>query len=178
MKMIKNITQAAIVLTAILSLAACNPDSTPKEVEGWAPVYESDLSDIEIKSEQPRAIVNGGKIYMMNSTLYQVEEGLGIHVINLSDPSQPKKVAFITIDGAHEISIKGQYLYSNNYNDLVVVDISDISAAHMVKRMKNTFRFTNNVLPPERGYFECIDPDKGTVIDWKKITLYSPKCKY
>ena len=173
-----NITKAVPGMLVAVLLSACNPDNTPQEVIGWAPVYESATADVRIKAEDPRAIVNGGKIYAMNTMLYQVEDGLGIHVIDLSDPAQPKKMAFITLDGAHEIAIKGQYLYSNNYNDLVVIDIRDINNVQMVKRMKNMFRFTNNALPPERGYFECVDPDKGTVVDWKKTTLYSPKCKY
>jgi len=178
MKTIRKPIRVAAVLSAMALFGACDSDNAPKEVQGWAPVYESELSDTEIKSGEPRTIVNGGKIYTLSSRLYQVENGAGIHVIDLSDPANPRKIAFITIDGAHEISIKGRYLYSNNYNDLVVVDISDIDDARLVKRMKNMFRFTDNALPPERGYFECVDPDKGTVVDWKKTTIYSPKCKY
>jgi len=172
------IIHVSIILSAMALFSACDQDNAPKEVEGWVPVYESGASAAEIRAEEPRAIVKGGKIYAMNTMLYQVEDGAGIHVLNLSDPAHPEKVAFITIEGAHEISIKEHYLYSNNYNDLVVLDIENINEVRLVKRMKNMFRFTNSALPPERGYFECVDPDKGAVIDWKKTTIYSPKCKY
>lgn len=178
MNAIKKTIPVVIVLSMMILFGACDSDDAPKEVQGWVPVYESELSDAEIKSMDPRTIANGGKIYVMNTRLYQVEDGAGIHIVDLTEPATPRKIAFITIEGAHEISIKGQYLYSNNYDDLVVIDISDINDVRLVKRMKNMFQFTNSSLPPERGYFECVDPAKGTVIDWKKTTIYSPKCKY
>lgn len=165
-------------MLVMLAFSACTPDDTPKEIEGWKPVYESEVSDAQIKSEEPRAIQKGGKIYVLGNTLYQVEEGKGIHVLNFSDPANPQRIAFITLGGAHEISIKGQYLYSNNYDDLVIIDIADIANVKLEKRMKDLFRFTNSEVPPERGYFECVDPNKGKVVDWEQTTIYSPKCKY
>jgi hypothetical protein len=116
-------------------------------------------------------------IYVMGTTLYQVESGKGIHVLSFNNPSNPQKLAFIEVPGAQEISIKGSYLYTNNYNDLVVLDIAELTDVKVIKRMKDLFTFTTMDTPPLPGYFECVDPSKGRVVDWEQTTIYSPKCK-
>ena len=167
------------LLAAVIVFASCNGDNdTPKEVMGYAPIYQSDSSITEIRSEDPQPILEGGKIYVRNKELYQVEKGSGIHVLDITDPANPVKKAFIRIAGAQEVSIKENLLYANNYNDLVVINISDIKHVQLVNRMKDVFHITGGNVPPEKGYFECVDPGKGSVIGWQKKNLYSPKCKF
>lgn len=163
----------------IFLLASCgNKNGSPKEIIGYAPVYQTDTEIETIKSSDPQPILDGGKIYTKDHYLYQVETGKGIHVIDIQNASQPKKLAFIQVAGAQEISIKGNLLYTNNYNDLVVVDIENVKDAKLVKRVQEVFHIINTTTPPENGYFECIDPNKGPVVGWEKKMLYSPKCKY
>ena len=167
------------LLAALLGLGACKGGSNgPDEVIGYAPIYQSDSTRADIRSDRPQPIVRGGKIYVRDKTMYQVEQGSGIHVIDITAPEQPVRKAFIHISGAQELSIKGDLLYANNYNDLVVINISNLQSVQLVKRMKDMFHITGGNVPPEKGYFECVDPNRGSVIGWQKKTLYSPKCKY
>lgn len=166
-------------LVAALLFVSCKGSSdAPDEVTGYAPIYQSDSSVSNIRSDAPQPILQGGKIYVLNKTMFQVEQGSGIHVMDISDPAHPVKKTFIRIPGAQELSVKGDLLYANNYNDLVVINISDIQHIQLVKRMKDMFRITGGNVPPEKGYFECVDPARGSVVGWQKKTLYSPKCKY
>ena len=82
----------------------------------------------------------------------------------------------LKINGSSEISIKDNFLYTNSYDDLVVVDMSDINSISEVKRVKGAFPEgrTNYffVQPPEAGYYECPRFD-SLVIGWKKDSVYA-----
>jgi hypothetical protein len=165
----------------LLLMASCQTDNnagpTPKHVDGWAPVYSTDKAAYTISATSPAPITNGGKIYVRGSELYQVETGKGIHVLDISQPSNPQKKKFISIMGAQEMAIKGGYLYANNLNDLVVIDIGNPEAVTEVGRMKNLFHMVDQSYPPEDGWFECIDATKGTVVGWEQRNLSKPKCR-
>lgn len=168
------------VLPLLLLFTACDQNGAgpvPKEADGWAPVYSTNTEALTISSADPKTIEKGGKIYTKGTLLYQVETGKGIHVINIADPANPQKVKFININGAQEMAIKGQTLYANNLNDLVVVDITDYASVKEVGRLKNVFHLVNQYRPPGEGYFECIDASKGTVVGWEQKKLQSPRCK-
>jgi hypothetical protein len=164
---------------ALFFIAACSPnEDVPQNVAGWAPVYQQHLPDENIKLIEPQPIHKGGKIYVKDNFLYQAEQGMGIHVFNIGNPGSPKRIGFIPIPGAQEISIRDRYLYTNNVNDLLILDISDLEHIHLVKKIEDAFHINESDLPPEPGYFECIDPSKGTVVGWERKTLRQPKCKY
>ena len=176
-----NLLSTYFLMVVAALLGSCRPfdpdDSTPpKQTEGWAPIY-SQAADA-IGSTDARTIENGGKIYIKDDRLYQIESGKGIHVINISDKANPEKIAFIEVIGCQEMSIAGKTLYTNNLNDLVTIDISDINNVVEKDRKKDAFHILDKGHPPARGWFECIDPSKGEVIGWEMKTLYSPKCLY
>lgn len=185
MKRIKRIGWLA--LPTLILLTSCDPFGTnnrrvnpgppPAEVEGWAPVYAEDNTVNDIKSTDARDIDKGGKIYVKGKTLYQVEVGKGIHVIDITDPNNPQKVKFIQVTGAQEMAIKENNLYTNNVNDLVVLNITDINNVQVANRVNGVFHLVDATLPPMSGYFECVDASKGTVIGWEPKTLYSPTCR-
>jgi hypothetical protein len=170
----------SLLLAATIVLSACtrNDDDgipeTPAEVEGWAPIYAQPTA---VKSVEARTTERAGKIYVKGTTLYQVETGKGIHAIDISTPSAPRKTRFIEIGGCTELSIQGSLLYTNSLNDLVVVNIANLSEATEVGRVKDAFHL-NNSRPPGSGWSECIDGSKGTVIAWERKTLYQPKCTF
>lgn len=163
---------------AVLLLAACKGNNSPDEIIGYAPIYQQDSKIGLIRSVEPQPILAGGKIYTKDHYLYQVEANKGIHVLDIQDPAHPVKLAFIEIAGAQELSIRGNMLYANNYNDLVVINIENVQDAKLVKRVPEVFHVINTTTPPEQGYFECVDPAKGPVVGWEKKMLYAPKCKY
>jgi hypothetical protein len=168
-----------IAAICFVYLSGCRIDPPPpKETEGYAPVYAEKSKPATISFQQPRAIENAGKIYVKDQLLFQVENGKGIHVISIADPAHPERKGFIPIAGAQEISILNNSLYTNTYNDLLVLDISSPNNITVTKTIENAFTLTSSIVPPEQGYFECIDPSKGTVVGWTKKKIQSPQCKY
>lgn len=164
----------------LITLAACNPtnENANIKVMAYVPVYASPQTSKLISSEPVRTTTNAGKIYAYGNYLFQVEQNEGIHVIDNSNPQQAKKIGFIKIPGASELAIKANYLYTNNINDLVVLDISNIASPQVVNRVADAFPPVDQSYPPaSRGYFECPDASKGTVIGWEEKLIDNPKCR-
>lgn len=167
----------------ILLAGACRRNSTNLgEVSGYVPVYASLATAKEISySAQPKATVNAGKILVLGNRLFQVETAEGVHVIDISNPSSPVKLGFLKVPGCSDVSAKGNELYINNYNDLLVLTGTASftpGVSLVLKRVENAFPEGLNSYPARRGvYFECPDPSKGIVVDWQPATLKNPKCR-
>lgn len=149
-----------------------------EEVLGYAPLYGNTEDIKTISLLGPQKLENGGKIYVYGRTLYQVENGKGIHITDITTPASPVKKGFVKVTGAQELAIKENLIYTNNMKDLVIVKL-DGNTATTIRRMPETFKaLFNNGRPPERGRFECPDPAKGTIIGWQKKMLVNPSCSY
>ena len=102
---IKNRASILAMLPFLLLAASCDPfnsnriepEPSPAEVEGWVPVYASAEDVGTIASKDAKPIDNGGKIYVKGNTLYQVEVGKGIHVIDIQNPNNPHTIKFIQV---------------------------------------------------------------------------------
>lgn len=161
----------------ILLLASCWKQKQ-EEVLGYAPVYgnETEMKTISLTTAQP--LNNGGKIYVFNNMLYQVEAGKGIHITDISNPENPVKKGFLKVAGAQELSVKDNLIFTNNMRDLVIVNIEN-NTATTVRRLQDSFKVLFTAArPPERGKFECPDPLKGNVIGWQKRMIVNPACTY
>jgi hypothetical protein len=155
-----------------------NPKYIPESIEGYAPVYakSSDVNSIVIEPITPT--LNAGKIYAFGNYIFQNDQGKGIHIIDNSNKSNPQKIAFLKIPYNTEIAVKGNFLYANNLNDLVVFDISNPATPTLVKREANVFPTVTQDYPMQNNvYFECVDAAKGVVVSWEKKTLTHPKCQ-
>lgn len=178
---------------AVILFTSCNwrtnkpyidPVDYSKKVMGWKPAYAADTSIKKLKFyNTARPIVAAGKIYVFGNTIFQNDIGKGIHLIDNASPSNAKRVAFIELAGNTDISIKGNYLYANNFNDMVVIDITNISAPVEVKRFKgvfNTFdsqRPYNWQAPPDTGYYDCPRYfNDSIIVTWVKDSVY-PYCR-
>jgi hypothetical protein len=160
-------------------VCACTKDANkPGLVDAYVPIY-GNLATIKTFSQLPsRPIVKGGKIAVIGSYLFQVEDGSGIHVINISDPAVPQKISFLNIPLCNEVTLKGNYLYTNNADDLLVLNFSNINSITLSSRLANAFPNTELQYPPQTGvYFECPDPASGPVIGWELKQVNNPKCK-
>lgn len=168
-----------LVCCLCLSLFACRDDVRWMNgtVNGLAPIYSKDSMSREITVKPVRNTTNAGKIYTYNNYLFQNEVDSGIHIINYTDKLHPQKTAFISIPGCTEVAVEDHFLYANNYNDLVVIDISQLPVIKVTNRVPNAFPAVNQMYPPENGYFECVDPSKGRVTGWKRQQLVNPKCQ-
>ena len=166
-----------LLLTIVFSSCIRN-DPDQIKILAYAPVYlsQQDASAVGLTTAKPT--VHAGKIYAYNSYLFQVEQNEGIHIIDNADPKQAHKIAFLKVPAASELAIRANHLYTNNINDLVVFDISDINAPQLVSRIENAFPQINQEYPPLSGvYFECVDPAKGVVIGWEQKHLDNPQCR-
>ena len=165
-----------------LILLSCTQDrvsSLPNQVEGYSPVYASavDVNVITFETAA-RPTERAGKIYAIGNYIFQNDVNKGIHIINNTNRSHPEKVGFIKLPFSNEIAVKGNYLYSNNLNDLVVFDISDITKPKLVKRIQNVFPPVDQKYPPiPNASFECPDASKGIVVNWERKLLTDPKCR-
>ena len=169
-----------LILSAlgVLFMGSCNYQGNyPTEIEGYAPIYISEANQNKISTTTAQDYDNPGKIYKYGNYTFQMDKGKGIHIINSSNPAMASKVKFINVPGCTDISIKDNMLYTNNFRDLVTLNISDINNVTVSNRNKNVFPATLDGAPPENGiYFECIDNSQGIVVGWEKKTLQNPKC--
>lgn len=150
-----------------------------QKVWGNKPVYTADTSYRKIKyipAAQP--VENAGKIYVKDNFIYQCDIGKGIHIIDNTNPSKAKRIAFLSVNGCEEISIRNNFLYTNNYYDLVTIDISDFKRAYVVARNRNAFFSQSSKphtweTPADTGYFECPQFYLDSVISgWVKDSIY------
>lgn len=101
-----------------------------------------------------------------------------MHLIDISNRNQPRKISFLRVPFSTEISVKNQYLYINNFNDLLVFNITNPQNPILVKRLNNVFPYHNSEYPPAtNAFFECVDHSKGIVVDWKLELVKDPKCR-
>jgi len=168
-----------IFFTALI-LFSCDPKpgEIPVPMETYVPVYAS-MSDVQQISVEPeKATINAGKIYAYQNYIFQNDLYSGIHIIDNSDQHNPVKVAFLSLPLNTEMSIKGNYLYANNYTDLVVFDVTNPARPKFIKRVAGVFPPANQEYPPYTNiYFKCVDKSKGIVVRWEKQNIPTPNCR-
>src|SRR5690606_29961167 len=105
------------------------------------PVYMqmSTVREGEIIIEPGKPLENPGKIYLYGDYLLINEPQKGIHIIDNSNPSNPKSLNFIPIPGNVDLAVNADMLYADSYVDLLTFDISDPQSIEMVKRVEDVF---------------------------------------
>lgn len=121
----------SLLFTAnIVSAQDLLPSLLNKEIEKGTRLFQK-----RIKFQKKKHLQNPGKIYHFGKTLYINDKNRGIHIVDNSNPRQPEFQQFIKIPGNYDIAIKGQILYADNYEDLVIVNL----LTKEVKRISNVF---------------------------------------
>ena len=159
---------------------ACSPpdNNISGNTDAYVPVYSllTEIDQISVGPQKPT--VQAGKIYAYGNYIFQNDLNTGIHIIDNSNRNSPKKIAFLKLPFSTEIAVKGNYLYSNNYVDLVVFDIADPANPKLVKRVANVFPPANQQYPPfTNTYFQCPDKSKGIIVRWDLQNIPVPKCR-
>ena len=161
----RNITfPVAAFLLAVLPIgfSACIKDKckATRTYTWYEPVYKSkEEVRANIKSNPPTALKKTGKLYVFGNYIFLNEVDKGVHVIDNSNPSKPRNVAFIDIPGNQDIAVKDNMLYADLYDDLVTIDVSDPAAVSVKKIIDHVF--------PERNWGYGFYPDNSKVIvDW------------
>lgn len=177
MLLFRFLASSIVVALGLMYLSACTSTSS-REEWGYVPIYAttSDLKNVHSTPPQPTLLA--GKIYRYGSWIFQVEQGRGIHVIDATQRNNPQKTSFIYIPGCSELSVRMNKLYTNNYRDLVEIDISQPQQVVVLHRIENIFPSVSQEYPPQAGaWFECPDPSRGTIIAWTEKLIKNPKCQ-
>ncbi|MDW3210055.1 MAG: hypothetical protein R8N23_09315 [Reichenbachiella sp.] len=142
LKAISKLIASGILYLLMLSiLGSCEDSSCDTEmITYYEPVFAAKSEVIkDAEFEEPQQINNPGKIYYKDEYLFINEVDKGIHVIDNRDRSNPKTVGFVTLPGNKDLAAKGDFLYADNYTDLVVLDISNKTNIVEVNRIENVF---------------------------------------
>jgi hypothetical protein len=154
-----------------------NQPPPAQKVWGSRPVYEDAGVAKRIQYiPTKQSLIHAGNIYAFGNFIFQVDVGRGIHVIDNTQPSLANRIGFITVNGCAQISIKGAYLYTNSFDDLVTLDISAPIHVKELSRVANAFPdYRHNyplAQPEEAGWYTCPRPD-SVVIRWVKDSVYA-----
>lgn len=166
--MYKSLMVSLALIFLIIFLPGCLKDRVTRTYTIYTPVYKTTAEvRSNIKSDVSRDIGKPGKLFIRGQYIYLNETDKGIHVIDNSNPSSPRNVAFIAIPGNMDLAVKGNILYADLYTDLVTLDITNPLEVQTKSIISNAFPF--------RRYSNGFVPDNTKVIvDWlKKDTTVS-----
>lgn len=131
-----------LLILLMIGLTACIKDNCKEKrtYTFYEAVYKTKAAVREdIKSGASRQVENPGKINILGKYIFLNEIDKGIHVIDNTNPSQPKNIAFIAIPGNIDLAIKGNTLYADLYTDLVAIDISNPASVKLKKVVESIF---------------------------------------
>jgi len=166
-----NFKTFVLLFVTVSLLQSCLKDKCTQTYTLLRPVYKTKQEVwSEIKSKPAKAIVNPGKISLFGSIIFLNEIDKGIHVIDNSNPSQPKNISFIEVPGNIDLAVKGNRLYADLFNDLITLDISNPQQVKVVSIKEKVF--------PHRAFTNGFSADTNLVIvDWlKKDTTITLSC--
>ena len=113
---------AALFFTLALFTASCDQDDDNAGLAKFAVPTVKSLAEIRssvsVTSAQPTQ--SNGKIYVAENYLFYIAKESGVHVFDNTNPSSPQNIAFINLAGVHDIAVKGNYLFADNFVDLLV----------------------------------------------------------
>ena len=113
--------------------------------------------------ENPRTIVNSGKIYVMGQLLFINEKNEGFHVFNNTNPENPVNIGFLKVLGSSDLAVKEGVIYANNAVDLIAIQADyDTASILITKRIANTFP---QMISPDGFHYYNSDED-DIVISW------------
>jgi hypothetical protein len=105
---------------------SCLKDQVTERYTLFRPVYSLKANvKAAIGSSPATSIVNPGKIFVKGNYVFLNEIDRGIHVIDFSNPANPRNLAFVNIPGCVDMAVRANYLYADLYTDLVTLDITD-----------------------------------------------------
>jgi hypothetical protein len=167
--------QRLLYFFILLLLFSC----TKKEERGYSgvglqPVYLTLSEWRELKNLPPQPIEKTGSIVLAGQLFFMAEAKKGIHIFDLEDSTQTK-LTFIQIPALEDFTLFDHYLYAFSWTDLVTIDISDIYQVKEISRQANAYEPAYYPINYS-GIFECVDPAKGAVGEWKETQLEDVMC--
>lgn len=162
----KPLTFYSFLLLIFLSSTALDP-----VWRDYEPVFML-RSEMEknVKLELPRKISDAGKIYLKDHLIFINEKYRGIHVIDNSDPENPKNIAFVNVDGCIDMAMKGNVLYADNSVDLIALRFDEnVNNIEVTKRIRDVF--PEPLAPSGRGLNwkeQLAVPEGAILVRWNK----------
>jgi len=154
---------AILLICSVFLLQGCLKDSIVHSYTYtyYKPVYKTAAEvRANIKSNTAQPVERPGKIYVKGNYIFLNEVDKGIHVIDNSNPAQPRNVTFINIPGNVDIAVKGNTLYADLYTDLIAIDISNPQNVVLKKVVEGVF--------PDRYYYGFRRDSLGIIASWEK----------
>lgn len=152
----KNLLHISYLFLAIFTLFSCNSDDYEGQYKILVPVIE-DMNvlrnNIAIHTARSTS-AEDGKIYVTSQYLFYIAQESGIHIFDNSNPESPQNIAFIEIPGVHDIAIKNNFLYADNYVDLVVFDIANLNQIQQIQTLENVINFYAEFFTEEYDGFD------------------------
>jgi hypothetical protein len=127
----------------------------------YTPVYMTSQELTDVRTMPAQALEKPGKIYFYNNYIFVNERNQGIHIIDNSNPSAPNNVAFVNIPGNRDMAVQGNFLYADNGDDLVTLDITDPMNVTEVSRQQDAFP---EIYEYEQGWLVYYDEEEMSEI--------------
>lgn len=124
--------------------------------------------ETSIKMLEPLPISNAGKLYQYGHFILVNERYKGVHLIDNRNPAAPVKLGFIQVPGSVDFAVKENVLYVDNAVDLVAINMNNIQAITVSKRVRNAFPA---MLPPDdiwSSYDMADAPEDAVIVGWEK----------
>lgn len=154
---------------SVLFLCGFSMDVAYYSSSGSIPVL-MERSDFEqgIKTLPAKTLERTTRISLKGSYIFIVEQFMGVHVIQNADPSKPELLHFISIPGCTDMTIKDDIMYARSAEDLVAINISDLSHVQEINRVRETFPelyFSGENYVPYK-YSKEERPENTVIVGW------------
>ncbi|MFT6947560.1 MAG: hypothetical protein ACJARP_001985 [Vicingaceae bacterium] len=132
-----------IALMATLILSGCYKtiERTTK-IKQRIPIYQFTTeaeAEANLIQGAPKSLTTFGNIYTYQHYLLINERGTGVHIFDNSNPDSPHKISFMNIPGNFDMAIRNNVLYVDSYDDLLALDVSDITNIQLLNRVDAIF---------------------------------------
>ncbi len=81
-------------------------------------------SKIAVSSAEPYD--ETGKFYFYNDLMFVNQPNKGLHILDVSDPSNFQNAKFLSMPGNIDVSVRNNMLYADVYSALLAIDVSEI----------------------------------------------------
>ena len=181
----KSITKAFLFVFAMLGMSCSDTVKDTVTYMANEPVYMStDEFKATTKVAATHPMKNPGKICLYGDYIFINELNEGIHVIDNTDPTSPRNVAFIEIMGNIDMAAKNGILYADNLVDLLLFDITNPGTPTLKSRVEGAFEGVLPVTNNDYPIANKIDFERKVVVGWTQkmitedIEYYYPRYVY
>lgn len=162
----------------IVAVVGCNDDDgTQYKMQNIATPVIVEKANLRASFDQqemesPRPILNSGKFYVYGDYIFINDIGVGIHVINNSNPNAPNKETFLPVPGSRDMEARDNILYVDSYSDLVLFDLSNMNDIKYLKNYEDILGDSSDIWPLFSQQVDLVDYgdfDANTqiVVDWE-----------